>query len=269
MQRLLVPAIAAVLLIGVCTYVEGVFTERWHDRPPSPEQEVFAERIKQIPTTVGQWDSADAPMDKREIEAARAVGHYSRSFYNKLDPSKVVSVLIICGHPTDITEHTPDKCYVASGFEEAGDQERTTVGYMGDAGQTAADFSTNRFHRGDARQGPRNLRVFWSFSIDGKWQAPSAPKVELRFYPAVVKLYAITEVPEGSKGQAEESAAIAFLQEFLPAANAVLFAAPDAKPKQAASSESVALTSADKPAAEKPSPESSPSTVPAPASKTN
>src|SRR5262245_6072295 len=166
MHRLIVPTIAAVVLIGITTYFEGEFTERWRERPPSPEQEVFAQRIKDIPTAVGQWDSSEAPMDKRELAAARAVGHFSRRFYNKLDPSKVVSVLLICGHPTDITEHTPEKCYVSAGFEEAGDQERRTVSYVSDAGQSAADFSTNKFHRGEAREGPRNLRVFWTFSTD-------------------------------------------------------------------------------------------------------
>ncbi len=74
----------------------------------------------------------------------------------------------------------------------------------------------------DEHSGTQYLRVFWTWSYDGKWIAPDLPRVALVGQPALYKLYFIDVVP--IPGQSiEQNAAIDFIRKFIPAANAVLF----------------------------------------------
>jgi hypothetical protein len=88
------------------------------------------------------------------------------------------------------------------------------------------------------------LRIFWTFSGDGQWVAPSVPKYALSHYPALYKLYANTSLHGEARTRPEDSAAVPFLRQFLPVLNQALFP-PEEK------TESAAKTSAEaKPADE-------------------
>ncbi len=173
MQRYLLPAIAAATLIAIATIPQGIWSRRFGGTEVTAQRKAFAERIKNIPTAFGDWESKETPVDQRQIMASGSDAVYSRHFWNKLAPEQSVEIFIVCGSGRDITVHTPDQCYVLSGFEEAESQDK----YVVDTGRTSADFSTNRFRKGNASiEGPHNLRIFWSFSEDGKWVAPTVQK---------------------------------------------------------------------------------------------
>ena len=195
--------------------------ERWAKRETSAEQKVFAERMQSIPFAFGDWESSDEPISQRDLEGARAAGHYSRRFHNRLDSSKEVNILIIVGAPADICAHTPEKCYAASGFDALGENDH----YIVNVGKTPAEFYTNRFRKGESGEAIQNLRIFWSFSVDGNWSAPTSPKYQFQLagYSALCKIYAITELPANSEGRPDESAAVGFLEKFLPVVNEHLF----------------------------------------------
>lgn len=221
MIRLIAPIAVVLALIAGSAVFEGIKMERWAKHEASAAQKEFAERIKTIPFAFGDWESSDEPIGQRDLEGARAAGHYSRHFRNRLDSSKEVSILIIVGAPADITAHTPEKCYANSGFDALGENDH----YIVNVGKTPAEFYTNRFRKGESGEAIQNLRIFWSFSVDGSWLAPTSPKYQFQLagYSALCKIYAITELPANSEGRPDESAAVGFLERFLPVVNEHLF----------------------------------------------
>jgi hypothetical protein len=92
----------------------------------------------------------------------------------------------------------------------------------------------------------QNLRIFWSFSMDGNWVARDKCEFQLAGYSTLVKIYAITELPANSEGNPDESAAVGFLQRFLPVVNESLFA-PDKNDAKATGDKEAADSAAQLP----------------------
>ena len=213
-------ALVGVFILSAQTLLQGTWTERLRVRPVSEQEEAMAERLKSVPTTVGDWESVDSPIDQRGLEGSRTVGYYGREFHNRNNREEVVSIYVFCGHPKDMTQHTPDQCYPLNGQDEVEEQQKYPI----DTGKTTADFYTNRFHKAMAFEGALQVRVFWSFSKDGNWVA--LPKFELLNAPALYKIYAISEVRGDGKSRIEDSPVVGFLRDFLPALNAAVFPPP-------------------------------------------
>ncbi|HZZ27875.1 MAG TPA: exosortase-associated EpsI family protein [Pirellulales bacterium] len=231
-------AIVGVVLLAAHSYLQGMWTERWAARSVSEEQAAFAERLNHVPTSFGNWESVESPISEREKEASGATNTISRTYTDRTDRSKVVNVYIVCGHPKDITQHTPDQCFVLSGFEEAEDEQPYTI-EMGDSDKTSADFRTTRFRKGLSFN-PQDLRIFWSFSHDGKWESPRIPKTWLMHYPALYKIYASTDLQGTTHINAADSAALPFLREFMPILNPILFPAEEKPDNSATATNAVA-----------------------------
>jgi len=260
MIRLIAPIAVVLALIAGSAVLEGIKMERWAKRETSAEQKVFADRMQSIPFAFGDWESSDEPISQRDLEGARAAGHYSRHFHNRLDSSKEVSVLILVGAPADICGHTPEKCYITSGFDAQGDNDH----YIVNVGKTPAEFYTNRFRKGESGEAIQNLRIFWSFSVDGNWLAPTSPKYQFQLggYSALCKIYASTGLPPNSEGRPDESAAVAFLEKFLPIVNEHLF--PSGKSAGASNDQKTAEESASKAPADSSGSAAAASSVPSP-----
>lgn len=222
-------ALVGVLILSAQTLLQGTWTQRWRVRLASEEEKALAERLKNLPTSLPGWDSEEAPIDERGLTGSRTVGFYGRAFRNRDNPEEFVSVYVFCGHPMDMTQHTPDQCYPLNGNSTADDQTQ----YVVDTGKggIAADFYTNRFHKSTAWEGSQQVRVFWSFSTDGQWVAQH--KSALVNGAAMYKIYAITDVHGDVRSRPEDSAAVGFLREFLPVLNATLFPREESAPKPA------------------------------------
>jgi len=227
MQKLVIPVALAALLIALHAVPQGIWSRRFGQKDVTEEQKAFAARLENIPTSFGDWESMEAKVSDRELAASGSIGSFSRTFQNRLSPEKVVQIFIVCGNSYDVTMHTPDQCYVLSGFEEAESQEPHIIKGMN--GKVASEFATNRFKRGSTVEGPQDLRIFWSFSSDSEWVAPTTPKFSLMSAPALYKVYAISPVAENAT-RASESPAVPFLEEFMPLLTSVLFPANGIKP---------------------------------------
>jgi hypothetical protein len=221
MQRFIIPVVVAAVLIAGQAYLQGIWTGRWTPHDVSAELQTFVERMNHIPTSFGDWDSIDSPISQRELDASGSLNSYSRRFTNRTDPAKVVDIFLVCGHPRDISVHTPDQCYVLSGFEQTEDAQTYSID-TGTNGKMSADFMTNRFRKAFSIV-PQDLRIFWTFSGDGQWQSPSIPKYSLSHFPALYKLYANTSLRGESRTRPEDSAAVPFLREFIPILSSALF----------------------------------------------
>lgn len=246
MRNYLIPAIVIVVLLFLQMVPYRKLT--WQTREATPEQKEFARRLGTVPLEFGDWKSEPANINQRELEASAATGCYARDFTNRYDPEKKIEVFIVCGHPQDVTIHTPDRCYKASGFKEDDEARKFPVDYGKEYGKDVAFFWTNRYKAGTEAEGQQSLRVFWSFSDDGIWLAPNFARLTLGRSPAIYKIYAIAPLKSGKNEQPEESPCKDFLREFLPLLNASLFPPASAESNPTPAEKSGASDAAKAPA---------------------
>jgi len=218
---LVLPTVLGAVLILLTTMVQGFLTDRW--RPSTSEQlKAFADALQNVPIRIGDWEVQEiTEMDPREREAAGAVGDLSRTYRNP-HTQEVVSVYMICGPSRAVAVHTPDACYVSSGFRIEDKIQPYDIPF----GNTKGEFRTATFLKEDPT-GSQLLRVFWAWNATGQWEAPEWPRLKYGGRTPLNKVYFIARSAPGES--VADSPALAFAKEFLPVATALLF------PEQAAS----------------------------------
>ncbi len=215
---LILPAAAGVVLILLTTIVQGVWTDRWAPTH-SEELEVFAAALRNVPDHIGDWETQETTeMDPREREAAGAYEDLSRTYRNP-HTQDVVSVYLICGASRHVAVHTPDACYVGSGFRIEDKIRPYTIRF----GDSSAEFRTAQFLKED-RTTQHTVRVFWAWNASGNWEAPDMPRMKYGGRTPLNKLYLITRTTPGAA--LEDSPAIEFAEVFLPAVTDLLFPPP-------------------------------------------
>lgn len=232
---LVFPTAVGVVLIVLTTIGQGFLTDRWG--PSYSEQlELFAAALRKVPTRIGDWEvQQTTEMDPREREVAGAVGDLSRTYRNP-HTQEVVSVYMICGPSRSVAVHTPDACYVSSGFRMADKIRPYTISFGG----TSGEFRTATFLKEDPSSS-QLLRVFWAWNATGQWESPEMPRLKYGGRIPLNKIYLIARSTSGE--EVEASPAIAFAKEFLPVVTSLLF------PEQASSTLSTQSSSgSDNPA---------------------
>src|SRR5690606_28778757 len=103
----LLPIVAAVLLMGVSAYYQGMWSERWGE---SPELQIFAEQIHAVPMTIGEWEGLDiGESEERVKEISGAQAEFNRVYRNPA--GEEVRVMLMCARFRDVFFHSPDRCY--------------------------------------------------------------------------------------------------------------------------------------------------------------
>jgi hypothetical protein len=257
MNQYLAPVGVAIVAIVLLTVPQAIWSERFIPRETTAEQKALAKRLEILSEkykTFGDWVGTVEPMAPEARKEARIIGDFSMRFQNKLDPEKIVTIMLVCGHGSDMSKHTPDQCFIAQGFTMVDDEREYTV----DLPSGPADFTTCRFRKEVPGKGPQNLRIFWSFSENGEWFAPTT-RIGIRTKPAVYKIYATTYLAKDVKEQPNTSEAVPFLRQFLPMVHDTLFP-PKGSDKNATGVENVVddgktpNTSVDAPTSEPASP---------------
>jgi hypothetical protein len=220
MLQKIIPLVAAGVLIVATTFWEGQFTQRWAKREVTDVQKEFAARLATIPMEFGDWTAREIQGDERQLALAGAIGSFSR-VYTSESTGAQVNVFFITGAAPDITKHTPDQCYAGAGYEMADEDMRYTV----DSPSGPADYRTAVFVKRAPGKLPEMLRIFWSWSTDGAWTAPSQAQITFAYAPAIYKMYAISAV-SAERQPAQEGPTVGFLREFLPEVDRALFKAP-------------------------------------------
>lgn len=229
---LVVPSAVAVVLIVLCSIVQGLWTDRWTSTV-SAQLQKYADAFGQIPMVMGDWEGdASGESSERELAAAGAVGHLSRVYRNP-KTGETVSVYMICGASRNVAVHTPDACYPGAGFRPESENQKYSV----KTGESEAEFFTNVFLR-EEPTGTQRLRVFWAWNVDGHWESPNWPRMKYGGRAALNKMYLIAPAPHGQT--IDQSPALEFADLFIPEVNQVLFsdqagslAAPVPTPKTA------------------------------------
>jgi hypothetical protein len=222
---LLLPAAVALVLVILSSYVQGVWTQRWDSTAPERLQQFVAVfDSKTIPMEIGTWEGekleAENPQDEAlELQVAGAVRHISRVYRNPSGDE--VHVYMICGMSRSVAKHEPVACYPGAGFREVEKKQ--------DFGIPEADgsrFFTAVFTKESPKLGVETRRVFWAWNADGKWEAPSSPRIRYRGATPLLKLY-LTSVPAPTERLPGESACVEFAKLFIPKINTLFFPAAE------------------------------------------
>jgi hypothetical protein len=214
-----IPAVLGVLLIVVGTFIQINMTDRFSTTNVSAEQQ--AKLLKNIPISFGDWRGEDMQIDPTVRQTAGAIGAVSRTYRN-IRTNETVELWLVVGHARDISAHTPNICYQASGFEKRAPDD--SLYPMSFNGQTPAQFWTNTFFQEDAAQGRRLMRrVFWSWynpendANEGRvvWEAPENPRHVFGNTRALYKMYFTSEMRDLME-TTEQSSCLRFARDFLP-----------------------------------------------------
>ncbi len=215
------PYVVMLGVLGVGTYFEGVWMERWGWAAARSESlQEFSARLEKLPMVIGQWEGHDEEQDADSFRASHCDKAKSRSYRLK-GTNKVVNLYLVSGKARHVTWHTPDWCYRASGYEMQGTPDSHLLKVDMGPNVPEPDALTTVFAKNQT-DGMHQLRIFWCFSDDGVWKGPSDPKGMYKQRPALYKVYLITEF-QGDNDDKDSNPCVEFARELFPVLNQVLF----------------------------------------------
>jgi hypothetical protein len=186
-MKLLAPVLACVAL-AVGAVAHGAATHRWAG--PAPESSAAA-RLHAHAVALGDYEAVEVPSDLPLNEMSVATCRRYTSPSGR--PAVVVSVTT--GAAGSVATHTPDVCYVASGYKMLRPPARETLDLPG-VGQVS--YYVTEFEKKSATRTDRQ-RVRWAWSDDGVWAAPDNPRFAYLAARSLAKVYVVTPVAEPSK----------------------------------------------------------------------
>ncbi|MCA9149069.1 MAG: exosortase-associated EpsI family protein [Planctomycetales bacterium] len=216
------PFAVVLVVLGLGTIIEGKWSDRW-GRESSVKLQAFTERLKNVPTQVGDWVGVDDEINQEEFKASNCTGYVSRTYTNR--EGQQVNVYLVSGSARHVTIHTPDWCYVGAGFVLEDEPQQYSIVDVPDM-PAAPEFLTTRFLKEETLATNR-IRIFWGFSDNGEWIGPRMPKPTFAGRSAMYKIYVITRLDGSVPIDIEGNPSLDFLRSFLPAVNKVLFVEGD------------------------------------------
>jgi hypothetical protein len=213
LRRLCLPA--ALVVIVVSGLAHGLAVDRWG---ASADRRLAVARLSAIPSVIGDWAGESLSLPERQVAVSGIDGYVLRRYVNQHSGERV-TVLIVCGKPGPVALHTPDVCFEAQGYAQAGAAGVHALPAAGD--ELPHEMKVGKF----ARAGPAladDLRIAWSWTADGRWQVPESPRVAFRNQGALYKLYVMRSAPR-VEGPFEKDPATAFIKLLLPELRSSLF----------------------------------------------
>lgn len=202
-------ALTVGMLIAGAGVVHGLWTDRWN---LSDEPGASAAKLEQVPLVLGDWQGQT--VDKESAPPAGVVGTLCRRYVHGRTGA-AVTILVVTARPGPACIHTPDACYVASGYKF------TSIGKYTTKGEMPSEFFTAPFWKQKAAD-QRNLRILWSWNATGSWQAPDSPRLAFARYPVLHKLYLIRETATPEE-PLEGDPCLEFMEHFQQAFHRVMF----------------------------------------------
>lgn len=176
-------------LIAAAALVHGAVTQRWAVFAPDPAR---TDRLHALEVRHEDWRPTEVPTEMPTKERSIAT---ARQYVSASGRQSAV-VTVISGIPGSVSTHTPDVCYVGSGYKCLRSPRKDTMDLP--TGGTAT-FYVADFEKKTATKAER-VRVRWAWSTDGTWIAPDNPRwqfaKQLSAAPELVKLYVATPLPD-------------------------------------------------------------------------
>lgn len=203
------PLLIGIAIIISAGFVHGRWTNRWRN---SDELEQAIARLDRIPLAIGDWQGQPLELDREQLEQGEIDGYLARRYVDR-KTGQAISILLVCGLPGPIAEHTPDVCYGGSGYDLTAESAQWSA--PSESSQTPPAFQVGTFLKAGSIP-PQALRIFWAWKADGSWQAPTDPRLAFATQPALYKLYVIRELKSPAEGIEDDPAATFLRATLLP-----------------------------------------------------
>ena len=202
-------------VLSVASVVHGLWTDRWC---VTEEMTLAVSKLENLPTAFGQWKGEELKLDPHELALTGCRAAAARSYTNRIT-GETIQATILCGRPGPASVHTPDICYRGAGYEPSAPPEVWTVETPTGS---HARFWTARFCKQEGGQ-ISNLRILWSWTSSGVWQAADNPRKTFAAKPALFKLYIGRPMALESE-PLDTDPCNEFIRDFLPELQKALFA---------------------------------------------
>jgi len=214
-KKLAIAALLTCVATVATGWVQGRLSNRWGE---PADLATAGEQLSQVPTRVGEWQmQSSRPFDDEVLKLLRCAGHFTRVYKNMLT-GETVTVALLVGPPGPTAVHTPEICYSSRG-QTIAERPKPISTHRADA----ADETLWRmvFVANSAEQNRFSVVYGWC-GADGQWRAAKKPRYEYGGAPLLYKIQLVGALPERD-GLDSSDACQRFLQDFLPALDAVLF----------------------------------------------
>jgi hypothetical protein len=207
--------VMSLLAAIVVVILSGTAERAWTGHTGGRSGPGLTTELARIPVTIGDWRGRSEAMDPREVAAAGLDGYLMRRYEDGRTRSEV-GLFIACGRPGPVSVHSPEACYLGSGYrmEEPGPTE---VDLRPGDRRGQAVFLRADFVR-ESSLPPDRLRIYWAWGDGGSWSVPENPRLEFAGRPILYKLYVVHRMT-GPPGRAADDPGLEFLRRFVPAAN--------------------------------------------------
>src|SRR5262249_17891890 len=159
--------LTAMALIGVSGAASGLWAHRW---APSRSLQEAAERLRDVPLKLEDWDGAEGALNEQLITRTDLAGYLDPQ-YTHPPTGPVVRLAIMCGRSGPVCVHTPNVCYTNSGYEQTAARAYRPVAATG---APPADFSILDFRKKNVAV-PSQLRLYLAWGTKEGWSAPQQP----------------------------------------------------------------------------------------------
>jgi hypothetical protein len=178
--------VGAVVVLAVGGVVHGMWTHRWAG---DAVRESGADLLAKVDAPLGDWQPGPAAaVNERDIP--KGTKATSRQFVNDKERKRAVAS-VTCGVPGVIAAHTPDVCFLGSGYKLKNPPSKQTLP-LADGGSVTfyvADFEKT------TPTGTEAVRCRWAWTADGTWHAPDYPRLFFAksqvSLPVLYKLYVV------------------------------------------------------------------------------
>ena len=178
---------AAIVLIGAALH--GRATQRWESLVAIASK---IDSLHDVVISYSDYESTEIPSEMPIKEKSRVTCH----LFSSPRLSDTVIVSLTTGIPGSVSTHTPDVCYVGSGYRMTRTPTKQTLDLPGGKMATyyVAEFEKKR------ATGIDRQRVRWTWTADGVWDAPNSPRFHYLRTSELAKVYFVTAMPETTTG---------------------------------------------------------------------
>lgn len=178
--------VGAMAVLAVGGVVHGMWTHRWSG---DVVRQAGTDLLAAADAPLGDWRPGPAtPVEERL--SPKGTTATSRQFVNDKDHKRAVAS-VTCGLPGVVAAHTPDVCFLGSGYRLKNPPSKQTLPLPGGGSVTfyVADFEKT------TAAGTEAVRCRWAWTADGTWHAPDYPRLffaqSQATLPVLYKLYVV------------------------------------------------------------------------------
>jgi hypothetical protein len=178
--------IGVVALLVAGGVVHGMWTHRWDD---TMGENAGVDLLAKLDGPLGDWQPGPASaVDARDIP--KGAWASARPFVNQKANKRAVAS-VTAGVPGVVAAHTPDVCFLGSGYKLKNPPSKQTLPMPGGG---SAEFYVADFEKTSA-SGTEAVRCRWTWTADGTWHAPDYPRLffaksQVKM-PVLYKLYVV------------------------------------------------------------------------------